>query len=786
MTSAAMKGAAAVLVVGCGALLWWMAAGSEGSSGDGDVPDESALAMTAKVTPREEPRGPADEAAVTTVRVRVPSNDAAAPKTGALRILTRWSDNGTPAPGVFVAVREEGPAESFSRQTFARTDASGAFLMSGLPPGELRLTAPGRSVQTGGRPRIEAGETSEVIVAITRGLVVRGRVHDQDGRAVAGAAIWAADPGDTHPPIAMTHSDASGRFELLDVCEYCTLSARAKGHAPSTRHLITQSRDGQPTVQDLLVTRDGSALRGRVIAPAGAPAQRATLLLGHYEGGLLSASVILPDGTRACPPAALQLDTDPDGRFAAEGLPPGDLPVQVVAPGQGVWEGTIALAPGRTTEQTIHLVRGGCIFGTAHEPDGSPAGGVRVGIAREPRIANAMLGDRVQVTGKDGSFRFRDLLAGDLTLAATAPGRGRVTRVVRVEPGSESRCELRFASTTVIEGTLLDSYGRVQPGALVRVSWHGGFAHSRTGADGRFTLEEAPPHLPLRVRVTRADELLQCLDLSGVRPEGGKLLIRIPQSSEGSGRFRLRVVDAGGNPVRTAKLRLSNRSIGDGNELPVDGATGELVTGLVPAGSYTLRVEGGGLGRIQMNPAPLRVDEQRDLGDVVLTPGALLELRLPQGADPQQSQVHMLDAEGTWVDRMVPMGDLLRSPLLAAGRYRVIGRLGERVVDPCWIELRADQTTQHEIRLSTAVDRSFSMRGAASAQRGVIEDEHGDAVAFLSLARVSDVPDAATGHVLLTPGNYRARLRGPDGDLGEPQPFEVVTDSTPTIELRSR
>jgi len=125
-------------------------------------------------------------------------------KGGSLEGLVMDLDAAEPIPVFSIATidRVETDAEAPGRynpfdQGEHFEDAAGRFRLHALRPGPARLTFHADGYVSKTLPEVEIEEGAErkgLIVTLSRGAVLRGRVVDQDGEPVAGASVMALDP----------------------------------------------------------------------------------------------------------------------------------------------------------------------------------------------------------------------------------------------------------------------------------------------------------------------------------------------------------------------------------------------------------------------------------------------------------------------------------------------------------------------------------------------------------------------------------------------------------------
>ncbi|CAL9313175.1 MFS transporter [Streptomyces sp. SudanB25_2051] len=134
-------------------------------------------------------------------------------------------------------------------------------------------------------------------------------------------------------------------------------------------------------------------------------------------------------------------------------------------------------------ERDIVLGGAGRLHGTVTTPDGAPAEDAAVTLtdARGEVVATAR-------TRPDGGYALTDLLAGDYTLTAAAPGLGPTALPVAVHPAGDTRQDVEIAGGAALRGTVRAPAGRPVDDARVTLLDAAGntVATLTTGPDGTF------------------------------------------------------------------------------------------------------------------------------------------------------------------------------------------------------------------------------------------------------------------------------------------------------------
>jgi hypothetical protein len=184
-------------------------------------------------------------------------------------------------PGALPTAAEaaELPPGSLARQGSIRTalsDAQGHFEVRGLAPGRARLevSPPDKLPLRRGPLLLAPGEARDLgDLVVPTGVVVLGRVLNQDGQVLEGAQVEARATGKPVRPAIRVTSDPQGQFLIrLPVGEYA-VAVQAKDHAPQTIPVVRAM--GRPAPLEFrLAPRAASADGGAPSPSRGAPAHR--------------------------------------------------------------------------------------------------------------------------------------------------------------------------------------------------------------------------------------------------------------------------------------------------------------------------------------------------------------------------------------------------------------------------------------------------------------------------------------------------------------------------------
>ncbi|MFC9465607.1 MFS transporter [Streptomyces coelicoflavus] len=228
-------------------------------------------------------------------------------------------------------------------------------------------------------------------------------------------------------------------------------------------------------------------------APQAQPAAQVPPARSPYTGGIpVCGTVQHPDGT-VVPRAALTL-IDVGGQQIGRGASGDDGRYALATPGPGAYV-LIAAAGGhqpqavsvtvgeRPVELDVVLGGAGRLAGSVMTADGSP---VRDAIVTLTNVH----GEVVSTTrsGREGGYVITELVAGEYTLAASAPAFRPAALPVSVQAARETRQDVELAGGAVLRGTVRASGGRIVEDARVTLLDAAGNVVDTltTGPDGTF------------------------------------------------------------------------------------------------------------------------------------------------------------------------------------------------------------------------------------------------------------------------------------------------------------
>lgn len=615
-------------------------------------------------------------------------------------------DEVRPVPGAVVAWVIPGVFDLVIDEVVA--DADGRFVMRGFPAEYRTVTRyiDVRASAEGGRLRGRAtsseplvGKAAEFVVRMTRGVVVRGRVEDADGRAVAGApvSIGFAGAAVVRRVGDFGTTDRAGAFELFLPVTSGRFVARAE--PPSSSAL--DARFVRPGAGEPFEVRAGvgEADAGRVVlARAGAVVVR----VHDRRGAAVPEAVVsLERGVVALSAGGGTTGDRLDPRVVEfGGLEPGPWTLRLRGRNVEPQARAVEVVEGRVTELDLVVGTGRRATGTVLDADGRPLADAPIEIlAPAEPPASGWVVVRSATTGADGGFDVVALPPGPLRLRVAGAGHG--TAADGVELDGEA-LGLRVPTTRLGRArlTLVTADGRPLP-ATATVTFGDPSRPDRTTtidvtiAGGVLVLEGAAAHagevaidvegyapFARRVVVAPGDDV----DLGRVVLTTGHRVVGRVTDGKGAAVAHARVVAAGG--------RLETTTNGDGR-YAFDG---------VPDGVVGVSVVAEGFEEAS---AKVAVHGGEARLDVVLARAAIVEGTVVAkdggAAGGERLEFVRLDGEdGAGRGEVVALrtdDDGTFGVALPPGRYRVQAREPERTGDTLG-EVEAERGVTRTLRLT--------------------------------------------------------------------------------------
>ena len=412
-------------------------------------------------------------------------------------------------------------------------------------------------------------------LATWAGAPVTGTVHlSQTSLPLGKASMTLTSTSGTS--VYTTTSWYDGRFAFFDV-PAGSYDLGIDGYLPRPIETVNVS----PTAHGLtVIAQPGATLTGTVTEQDGV-----TPVVG--------ATVTATDGAGA----VNSTPTGADGSYTISGLEPGSVTVSASASGHELTSGlTATTALGAPTTLDIALEQDGAISGTITAPGGGEPTAATVDA--QPVSGGSITPGTV---GSGGSFTIANLVPGQYTVNAEAPGDGPAQQSpVTVTAGpTTSSVDLALTSPpATVSGVVTDAdTGEPIPDALVSTdAANGASGPVTTGSDGSYTLSGlsggtidisvVPPDTTHLAATTTADGVPGSVTTADVQLDPAGTLSATVEKASGSD-----------NPLSGATVEVVGPSPG-GTETPeqsqslITDSSGQVsLTGL-SAGSYDLQVEG--------------------------------------------------------------------------------------------------------------------------------------------------------------------------------------------------
>lgn len=464
--------------------------------------------------------------------------------------VVREGGSGQPVQDVVVTVLQSDPHREVA---VTRTLADGTFAASGLPPGDVFVSAHHERFADGStRLVLRDADAQRVTIDLLPGRTVTGRVTD----AATGAPLAGAEVSDSHwfeGRVART--DVDGRYQLsgLEAETGALLFARTEGYC---LHWGMQDEFGKDMTRNIAMVRAGS-VRGRFVDGDGVP------VANVFAGAGATFEISIGEATdwrRAA--------VGSDGRFAIDGLAPLHqyslyvrgggfgtrvvvLPRQVPA-GEVLELGDVTLHPAGGLEGVVIGPGGMALVGAEVQLRGWDAHTWDLVGKHDESLEVHPFEAQTRRTRSDGRFAFGGLAHGNYRVSVQVAGQGWNAEFGRyLVRNGVVRDDLRLAVDLgyVITGTLQLGDGSPLPGdrrvILVALRDGGKQQSARVMADGSFCfarLEGAAYDIAL----SRAPEGWSMPMQSGIRADTKDLRLILQRAATIEGR----VVDAQGRPCR--------------------------------------------------------------------------------------------------------------------------------------------------------------------------------------------------------------------------------------------
>lgn len=355
-----------------------------------------------------------------------------------------------------------GPGETSSplvASAVVVTDADGAFVLEGVPPGlgEVQAEHGERASARTGALRLSAGEVRDAIeLVLPDGGVIEGRVVDARGFPRGGVPIELST--EREPWSRRVIASPDGTFRMPGVLGVGVLTARPLD-LPAVRERV-EVRDGATVPVTLVVETSLATVALRVFDGRGFPIEGATLSLRSE---------------RADRPFERTATSGPDGTYTFPDVPEGVRLRLEARADEGRWSGFVTPDD---RELRVVLAPGGRVV--AHVVDENDRALSDVAVRLEGAES------RVAVSDDRGELAFDDLPPGDYEVIGELAEHLVARASVSIEDGALVEATLTMTPAGTLRGEVVDGLGDAVPDAEVR--FEGSDVRAETDAFGRFTV----------------------------------------------------------------------------------------------------------------------------------------------------------------------------------------------------------------------------------------------------------------------------------------------------------
>ncbi len=404
------------------------------------------------------------------------------------------SKGGAAIEGAMITAAWYGQAEgtfggSYSRM--ATSAADGGYALQDLREGLHYVNATATGYVMDVKYQVAAG-SENVDFSLTKGARIEGRVvRKSDGSPVDSPTVSCRLVSMQAWEQNQVHVGEGGTFVVDAVGPgKHFIEARAKGFAPgqSTQFDVA----AEQTVSGIVVElTPGGGLRGVVRSSrTRQPVAEATITRLQKIGMMdMDADTFLQNPSGPC-------NTDAEGRFAMENLPPGRHRVRVNHDDFATLVRTVEIGEGKDTEEEFLVGDAGRIFGRVLGYRDRPKSGVTVSA-----MTTTFTDQKAGQTDKDGKYEMKGLAAGTYMVVMYEMGEGGAaaakmnTRTVAVKEGESVQVDFTPSDGVRLYGSVRQG-GRVQPKLQMQfIATSGGGAMMSTQTDdaGNFELTGASP-----------------------------------------------------------------------------------------------------------------------------------------------------------------------------------------------------------------------------------------------------------------------------------------------------
>jgi protocatechuate 3,4-dioxygenase beta subunit len=509
---------------------------------------------------------------------------------------------------------------------YAYADREGAFTIKNLPVTNISLEltdyVTGLFIKQTVQLTTAAPEVSGVLLRLPGTGTVTGRVTDETGRGVPGAAVRAAG--------GSVNTDFDGYYTLQGL--------RAGTLTITASDPVTKMGGGTTATVRLGEVTAGANIT--ILRPAFVEGRVFKVAEGETTPKPLAGAKVTPDGFTI-------VETDSQGNYRLENVPTGHpITLRFVDEEKALAVNmSVVLSPGETLTRDATL-RSGNIRGRITQPDGVT--GVIADVAIFAQRPTLELGFDYGLLSSDPPSLTRSAADGSYSVSGLNPGTFRVTTSNvffptpvsgggSLAPGGTAVCDLSLVSTLAgkIQGHVFQPDGETPAPAGTRVTLGGGSladAAVRTDENGHYEFGEV--FSAGGYALTATDPTTGYTNRIGVSVQKNKDAV-FDLRLLGTGNLKVKVVNGAGQPVTSGSVTLDGSKFPNQSrfaELTPDGA-GIIEFTNLPEGPYAVAASDHGLGgRVSVNvPLGASVETTIQLQASGTVEGRVL---MPDGATP--------------------------------------------------------------------------------------------------------------------------------------------------------
>lgn len=574
-----------------------------------------------------------------------PANDTV----GSLVVEVTWAEDGSPAADVGVSVIATRAPNPFEERRQSATDAQGRARFDGLCAGKALIY-----LDRGGNrdAEIELGQSTTVPLPVPRGFTVEGVVIDDYMNPIPGAKIRLSEFGNVSWIRDVTESRADGTFEIRSVGDERYIGASARGYAPSKLRFLDPEVFASRPIR-IQLHAPGGELSGTVRDANGSPIDGAVVMIGCETPD----SMWVPGQARmdwAAPP--VRIATSTGGRYRADGLSLGRIPIAVRAPGYAPWSGAVEVSGETPTACSISLTVGATLVGTASEADGRPAHDCQIEVGGTPHdfLSSSIL------TNERGSFELAGIPLGGVEVRAIGTN-GRVASTkLHAEAGQVIRWDATLAGGREIMGQVIDDSGNPLPDWLVTALPEPSTANRpedspsmpfpTTDESGQFVISNChDAFYRISVIPPKRTGWASYAHPDAIRPSAEKMTVIVPKEVRAPAFITGSVLDPEGRPLGGVAVTVDVLGAGDSAVRRTDRDAGSYAIGPIFPSSVRLSLKSSDFGSLITETHQLEPGEKWDAGSIQLqTPGVAVVTIGPEGIQPiQYWSLWLRNAEGS-------------------------------------------------------------------------------------------------------------------------------------------